>query len=76
MVLGQGARDAGAVCDEISDLTPGVGYVMVDGTAQPTRVRAFHVTDADIAHLARTFRAPQRRTRNTDQDTTDTDGQG
>lgn len=76
MVLGQGARDAGAVCDEISDLTPGVGYVMVDGTAQPTRVRAFHVTDADIAHLARTFRAPQRRTRTTDQDTTDTDGQG
>jgi S-DNA-T family DNA segregation ATPase FtsK/SpoIIIE len=60
MVLGHSARDAGAVCEEIDDLTPGVGYVMIDGTAQPTRVRAFHVTDDDIARLARTFRAPRR----------------
>lgn len=69
MVLGAGARDAGAVCDEISDQTPGVGYVMTDGTAHPTRVRAYHVTDADITALARTFQAPQRRTRSTDHDT-------
>ncbi|MCX8557220.1 FtsK/SpoIIIE domain-containing protein [Mycolicibacterium mucogenicum] len=61
MVLGQGARDVGAVCDEISDLTPGVGYVMIDGTATPTRVRAFHVTDRDIAALAAGFRAPRPR---------------
>jgi hypothetical protein len=27
MVLGQGARDAGAECDLIADTTPGVGYV-------------------------------------------------
>jgi len=76
MVLGPGAREAGAVCDEISDLTPGVGYVMVDGTAQPTRVRAFQVTDADIAHLARTFGAPRRDTDSGQRDTTSTDGQG
>lgn len=59
MVLGQGARDAGAECDLIADATPGVGYVMIDGTAAPTRVRAFDVTDRDITLLARTFRAPR-----------------
>lgn len=59
MVLGQGARDAGAECDLIADATPGVGYVMIDGTTDPVRVRAFHVTDRDITALARTFRAPR-----------------
>jgi S-DNA-T family DNA segregation ATPase FtsK/SpoIIIE len=59
MVLGQGARDAGAECDLIADTTPGIGYVMIDGTADPIRVRAFHVTDRDITLLARTFRAPR-----------------
>lgn len=61
MVLGQGARDAGAECDRISDATPGVGYVLVDGTAQPQRVRAFHVTDHDITTLAHRFRRPTSR---------------
>jgi DNA segregation ATPase FtsK/SpoIIIE, S-DNA-T family len=63
MVLGQAARDAGAECDLIPDATPGVGYVMIDGTAQPARVRAFYVTDADIAYLVRTFPAPRPRKR-------------
>jgi DNA segregation ATPase FtsK/SpoIIIE, S-DNA-T family len=62
MVLGQGARDAGAECDLIADATPGVGDVMIDGTADPIRVRAFNVTDRDIAVLARTFPAPRSRT--------------
>ncbi|MDO3110508.1 FtsK/SpoIIIE domain-containing protein [Mycobacteroides abscessus] len=64
MVLGQGARDAGAECDLILDSTPGVGYVMIDGTATPTRVRAFHVTDSDISYLVRIFPAtrPRKRT--------------
>ncbi|MGY4099104.1 FtsK/SpoIIIE domain-containing protein [Nocardia sp. R16R-3T] len=48
MVHGQGARDRGARCDEISDLTPGVGYVGEDGTSEFVRVRAFYVSDADI----------------------------
>ena len=61
MVLGQGARDAGAECDLIPDATPGVGYVMLDGTADPLRVRAFHVTDSDITAMARTFRRTARR---------------
>ena len=80
MVLGQGARDAGAECDLIADGTPGVGYVMIDGTADPIRVRAFHVTDRDIAALARTFPAPRRRTPDTTGNGTDRpdyrDGQG
>lgn len=59
MVLGPGAREAGAECDLIPDATPGVGYVMIDGTATPMRVRAFYVTDDDIAHLAQTFAAPR-----------------
>ncbi|NGX07558.1 FtsK/SpoIIIE domain-containing protein [Mycobacteroides franklinii] len=61
MVLGQGARDAGAECDRISDATPGVGYMLVDGTARPQRVRAFHVTDHDIAALSARFRRPTGR---------------
>ncbi|WP_100524121.1 FtsK/SpoIIIE domain-containing protein [Mycobacteroides abscessus] len=61
MVLGPGAREAGAECDLIPDSTPGVGYVMIDGTATPMRIRAFMVTDADIAHLVRTFPAPRPR---------------
>jgi len=58
MVLGQGARDAGAECELIPDATPGVGYVMIDGTAEPQRVRAFHVTDHDITTLTRAFTPP------------------
>ncbi|AXN45088.1 hypothetical protein MM1218R_03153 [Mycobacterium marinum] len=58
MILGQGARDAGAECDLIPDATPGVGYMMIDGTAEPQRVRAFNVTDPDIADLANRFTPP------------------
>ncbi|WP_330234219.1 FtsK/SpoIIIE domain-containing protein [Nocardia sp. NBC_00508] len=48
MVHGQGARDRGARCDEISEHTPGVGYVGEDGTTEFVRVRAFYVSDEDI----------------------------
>lgn len=61
MVLGTAARDAGAVCDQIPTTTPGVGYVCQDGTAEPLRVRAFHVTDADIDYLTAEF-APESKT--------------
>ena len=60
MVLGAAAREAGAVCDQIPDGTPGLGYVMVDGTSEPLRVRAYHVTDADIDYLTKHF-IPARR---------------
>jgi DNA segregation ATPase FtsK/SpoIIIE, S-DNA-T family len=68
MVLGQGARDAGAECDLIADATPGVGYVMIDGIAQPMRARAFYVTDADIAYLVKMFPAPRPRQGNNGQE--------
>jgi S-DNA-T family DNA segregation ATPase FtsK/SpoIIIE len=48
MVLGQGARDQGALCDKIPDATRGVAYVRIDGVREPTRVRAAYVTDQDI----------------------------
>ncbi|CAN5278037.1 FtsK/SpoIIIE domain-containing protein [soil metagenome] len=60
MVLGAAAREAGAVCDVISTTAPGVGYACVDGSAEPVRVRAFHVTDPDIDYLSEHF-APLRR---------------
>jgi DNA segregation ATPase FtsK/SpoIIIE, S-DNA-T family len=55
MVLGTAARDAGAICDRIPTSMPGVGYVCQDGTAEPVRVRAFHVTDPDIDYLSSDF---------------------
>lgn len=70
MILGQAARDAGAECELIPDATPGVGYVMIDGTAQPTRVRAFWVTDADIAYVVKMFPAPRPRPHTDSQDGT------
>ena len=45
LVLGQGARDRGARCDQIPESLPGVGYVGIDGVAEPVRVRFAHVTD-------------------------------
>ncbi|MGW0182855.1 FtsK/SpoIIIE domain-containing protein [Nocardia sp. NPDC003345] len=51
MVHGQGARDRGARCDEISEHTPGVGYVGEDGTTGFTRVRAFWVSDEDADRI-------------------------
>jgi S-DNA-T family DNA segregation ATPase FtsK/SpoIIIE len=51
MVLGDGARDRGALADQISPL-PGVGagvaYVRLDTSPDPVRARAGHVTDTDI----------------------------
>jgi S-DNA-T family DNA segregation ATPase FtsK/SpoIIIE len=55
-VLGPGAHDRGAVCDRIPRSTPGVGYVVLDGEQDPTRVRAAWVSDDDIGDLADTYR--------------------
>ena len=76
MVLGQGAREAGAECDLIADATPGVGYVMIDGTAHPQRVRAFHVTDPDITDLTTRFGPRRAREEGTENDTTETGPDG
>ncbi len=57
LVLGPGARNRGAHADLIPDSLPGVGYVTVDGIAEPVRVRFSNVTDTHIAQLV----APLRR---------------
>ena len=63
LVLGPGARNRGALCDQISDRLPGVGYVAVDGIAEPVRVRFSHITDDTIAQLGRQPVAAARRCR-------------
>jgi S-DNA-T family DNA segregation ATPase FtsK/SpoIIIE len=55
MILGDGALDRGAACHRIPDTLPGVGYVYVEGTAEPVRVRFTYLTDPDIRALATTY---------------------
>ncbi len=60
MVLGDGARDRGAVADQISPLPEvgaGVGYVRLETVPEPVRVRAAYVTDADITAMSESFPA-------------------
>ena len=51
MVLGDGVRQRGATAHEISEDTPGVAWVKIDGRREPQRARAFHGTDADLDEL-------------------------
>ena len=53
MVLGDGARERGALADHISELTPGVAYVRTEGTREIRRVRAAYLTDDDVLALSR-----------------------
>jgi S-DNA-T family DNA segregation ATPase FtsK/SpoIIIE len=51
MVLGDGARDRGALADQISPLPEvgaGVAYVRLEASPDPVRARAGHVTDTEI----------------------------
>ncbi|MEU4411398.1 FtsK/SpoIIIE domain-containing protein [Streptosporangium sp. NPDC023963] len=55
MVLGDGARDRGALADHISPITEqgaGVGYVRLEASPDPIRVRAAYVSDSDIRAMA------------------------
>ena len=58
MVLGEGARDLGATADHISELTPGVAFVRIEGTRALRRVRSAYLTDDDVAALARAASPP------------------
>ncbi|WP_322749084.1 MULTISPECIES: FtsK/SpoIIIE domain-containing protein [unclassified Frankia] len=58
LVLGDGARDRGARADEIGEDMPGVGYVLLDGQADPVRVRACWVDDAEISRMAHRYPVP------------------
>lgn len=55
LVLGQGARARGARCDQIPENLPGVGYVGLEGVAEPVRVRFAHITDAHITALCHSY---------------------
>jgi S-DNA-T family DNA segregation ATPase FtsK/SpoIIIE len=56
MVLGGGSRAKGALCENIPASQPGVGYVALDGTADPIRVRFPHITDQHINQLLHQLR--------------------
>jgi S-DNA-T family DNA segregation ATPase FtsK/SpoIIIE len=64
MTLSTAAHQLGARCEEIPHTTPGVGYVLTEGNTTIQRVRAFHVTDNDIAWLDSNFAAPKRHASN------------
>ncbi|MEV0228010.1 FtsK/SpoIIIE domain-containing protein [Nonomuraea sp. NPDC050786] len=64
MVLGDGARDRGALADRISanpSLGAGVGYVRLETSPDPIRVRAAYVSDDDIRAMVATFTGGESR---------------
>jgi S-DNA-T family DNA segregation ATPase FtsK/SpoIIIE len=58
MVLGDGALDRGALCHRIPDHLPGVGYVHVEGAAEPVRVRFTYIDDDELRRMAQRWPAP------------------
>jgi DNA segregation ATPase FtsK/SpoIIIE, S-DNA-T family len=63
LVLGDGTRDRGALCDQISSHPPtgaGVGYLRLESDPDPIRVRAAFVSDDDIRAMNAEY-APTRR---------------
>jgi S-DNA-T family DNA segregation ATPase FtsK/SpoIIIE len=57
LVLGPGAHERGAECENIPEALPGVGYQVIDGLPHPIRARAGWVTDHDIAAMVERFPA-------------------
>jgi hypothetical protein len=55
MVLGDGMRDRGALCDRIPQTQPGVGYIALEGDPTPMRVRFSFLDDEDIRDMAHTY---------------------
>ncbi|SEM59950.1 FtsK/SpoIIIE domain-containing protein [Nonomuraea pusilla] len=58
MVLGDGARDRGALADHISpvpELGAGVAYMRLETSPEPVRVRAAYVSDDDIREMVALF---------------------
>jgi DNA segregation ATPase FtsK/SpoIIIE, S-DNA-T family len=61
LVLGDGAHDRGARCEDISNdpaTGAGVGYVRLETSPDPVRVRATFVSDADIQAMTATSTRP------------------
>ncbi|GAA2376037.1 FtsK/SpoIIIE domain-containing protein [Nonomuraea africana] len=58
MVLGDGARDRGALADHISPIPhqgAGVAYIRLESSPDPIRARAAYVSDEDIRDMAALF---------------------
>ncbi|MBB2909352.1 S-DNA-T family DNA segregation ATPase FtsK/SpoIIIE [Streptosporangium becharense] len=58
MVLGDGARDRGALADHISPVPErgaGIGYVRLETSPDPIRARAGYVSDSDIRAMVADF---------------------
>jgi S-DNA-T family DNA segregation ATPase FtsK/SpoIIIE len=57
LVLGDGSRKRGALCDQIPNdpALRGIAYVVLDHQPEPARVRFGHVTDPDIKDMAATY---------------------
>lgn len=70
LVLGDGMRERGALCDRVPQSMPGVGYVVLDGDPTPVRVRFSYLDDHHIRDLAGTHGQPRLRV--VDGHTTDT----
>ncbi|WP_233512728.1 FtsK/SpoIIIE domain-containing protein [Micromonospora deserti] len=58
LLLGDGARDRGALADHIPISAKGVAYVLLDGQPEPARVRFSYIDDDLIRDMAATFAAP------------------
>ncbi|MEU6023480.1 FtsK/SpoIIIE domain-containing protein [Micromonospora sp. NPDC047134] len=58
LLLGDGARDRGALADQIPTSAKGVAYVLLDGQPEPARVRFSYLPDDVIRDMASTFPAP------------------
>ncbi|MEU8171217.1 FtsK/SpoIIIE domain-containing protein [Micromonospora sp. NPDC049004] len=57
LLLGDGARDRGALADQIPLSAKGVAYVLLDGQPEPARVRFSFIADDVIRDMAATFPA-------------------
>ncbi|WP_240197002.1 FtsK/SpoIIIE domain-containing protein [Nonomuraea lactucae] len=61
MVLGEGARERGALADFISPIPQigaGVAYVRLETSPEPVRVRAAYVSDSDIRDMVAWLTSP------------------
>ena len=61
LVLGDGARDRGALCDQIDVSAAGVGYVRLEGFPEPARLRFSFIDDDVIHEMAASYPAPVAR---------------
>jgi S-DNA-T family DNA segregation ATPase FtsK/SpoIIIE len=56
LVLGDGAHDHGARCEDIPPSLPGTGFVTEEGSPEPVRVRAGYPDDAEITRTVERYR--------------------